>query len=342
MAILVTGGAGYIGSHVVQALRAAGETVVILDNLSTGSRLSVPPDVELITADLADASALDSVFARFPIETVMHFAASIVVSESMTDPLAYFSNNAANTLTLLRAMQKAGVGQLVFSSTAAVYGTPDIALVDETVPPSPISPYGCSKLICEMMMQATAAAHGLRYVALRYFNVAGAALDGSIGPRSPKATHLIKLACLAATGKVPEMQILGTDFPTPDGTALRDFIHVADLARVHLAALDYLRKDGAAVVLNCGYGKGHSVRQVIESVKRVGQVDFPVVECPRRAGDPPQVVADNSRLLKTLNWTPLYAELDLMTGTALAWERKLQEEALSHVRHNCTAESEIP
>lgn len=324
MAILVTGGAGYIGSHVVQALRAAGESVVVFDNMSTGSRLSVPADVDVVEADLSDRTALDSVFARFSIEAVMHFAASVIVSESMTDPLAYFANNTANTLTLLQAMQAAGVKRLVFSSTAAVYGTPDVPLVDETIPPSPISPYGSSKLMCEMMAQAAAAAYDLRYVALRYFNVAGAALDGSIGPRNPKATHLIKLACLAATGRLPEMQILGTDYATPDGTALRDFIHVADLALIHGAALSYLRHNGVSTVLNCGYGQGHSVRQVIESVQRISGVDFPVIECPRRAGDPPQVVANNALLLKTLNWTPCYADLDVMVGTALAWERKMQ------------------
>ena len=323
MTILVSGGAGYIGSHVVQQLLLAGEKVVVFDNLSTGFKEAVPAGVELVVGDLSDPAALKSLFATHDIEAVMHFAASIVVPESVADPLKYFSNNTANTLNLLRAIRDAKVGMMVFSSTAAVYGMPDVEMVDESLPLAPISPYGSSKLMSEMMLQATSAAHGLRYVALRYFNVAGASLDASNGQRSPNATHLIKIATQAATGQRENMSIMGTDYPTPDGTCLRDYIHVVDLARAHVAALLYLRKGGETVICNCGYGRGSSVREVIAAVKKASGVDFTVIEGPRRAGDPPRLVADNRRLLATLNWKPEHDSLDEIVTTALNWERKL-------------------
>ena len=323
MTILVSGGAGYIGSHVVQQLLMAGEKVVVFDNLSTGFKEAVPAGVELVLGDLSDPAALKALFSTHDIEAVMHFAASIVVPESVTDPLKYFSNNTANTLNLLRAVRDAKVGMMVFSSTAAVYGMPDVEMVDESLPLAPISPYGSSKLMSEMMLQATSAAHGLRYVALRYFNVAGASLDASNGQRSPNATHLIKIATQAATGQRENMSIMGTDYPTPDGTCFRDYIHVVDLARAHVAALLYLRKGGETVICNCGYGRGSSVREVVAAVKKASGVDFTVIEGPRRAGDPPRLVADNRHLLATLNWKPEHDSLDEIVTTALNWERKL-------------------
>ena len=302
MTILVSGGAGYIGSHVVQQLLLAGEKVVVFDNLSTGFKEAVPAGVELVVGELSDPAALKALFASHDIEAVMHFAASIVVPESVTDPLKYFSNNTANTLNLLRAIRDAKVGMMVFSSTAAVYGMPDVEMVDESLPLAPISPYGSSKLMSEMMLQATSAAHGLRYVALRYFNVAGASLDASNGQRSPNATHLIKIATQAATGQRENMSIMGTDYPTPDGTCLRDYIHVVDLAQGHLAALAALARSGQSLTVNLGTGQGYSVLDMVRAFEAASGRPVPYQIVARRAGDIATCYADPQLAGELLGW----------------------------------------
>jgi UDP-glucose 4-epimerase len=321
MKVLVTGGAGYIGSHVVRQLIEAGHSVVVYDNLSTGTRQAVLGAC-LIEADLADGARLDAVFAVHHFDAVMHFAASIVVPESVADPLKYYANNTRNTLTLLERISRFKVPHMVFSSTAAVYGMPAKSVIDETSPMAPINPYGASKMMSERMLMDLAAVSGLTYIALRYFNVAGADPGGRIGQSTLDATHLIKVACQAALGQRDCLQIFGTDYPTPDGTCVRDYIHIEDLARAHLDALDHLARGGASDVLNCGYGTGYSVREVIDAVRRISGVDFAVEEAPRRAGDPATVVADNARIRSVLRWTPRFADLDRIIADAWRWESR--------------------
>ena len=323
MSVLVTGGAGYIGSHMVLALRDAGERVVVLDDLSTGHRDAVPPDVSLVIGDVADAALVADTVAQHRVSALAHFAARIVVPDSVADPLGYYEANTVKTRALLAAVQAAGVGQVIFSSTAAVYGEPDESPVSEETPTAPINPYGRSKLMSEWMLADAAHALPLRYVALRYFNVAGADPQGRSGQSTANATHLIKVSCEAALGKRPGLSIFGTDYPTPDGTCLRDYIHVTDLADAHLRALAHLRGGGDSLVLNCGYGHGFSVREVIAMVKRVSGSDFPVTEAPRRAGDPAALVARADKLPALLGWRPQHADLETIVRHALDWERRL-------------------
>jgi len=325
MKLLVTGGAGYIGSHVVLQLREAGHEVVVYDNLSTGQAHAVG-DAELVVGDLADGDALDAVFNQHGFDGVLHFAASIVVPESVADPLGYYENNTGNMIRLLERVAAHEVPHVVFSSTAAVYGMPDVAVVDEQAPLAPINPYGASKMMSERVLADLAkAAPALSYVALRYFNVAGADPQGRIGQETPNATHLIKVACQAALGMRDGMDIFGTDYDTPDGTCIRDYIHVADLARAHLDALGYLAGGGGSTVLNCGYGSGYSVREVLDTAHRVTGRDFPVREGKRRAGDPPQLVAAADRIREVLGWTPRYQNLETIIGDAWNWEQRLAE-----------------
>jgi len=320
--ILVTGGAGYIGSHVVRQLGGAGESVITLDNLSTGFEAAVTSG-EFVAGDTGDAELLDKIFTANDIDTVMHFAAHTIVPESVSDPLKYYRNNTASSRTLLEAAAKYGIRNFVFSSTAAVYGIPEGGLASEDSPTQPINPYGTSKLMTEWMLRDLAAAGGPRYVALRYFNVAGCEPTGTIGQSTPKATLLVKVACEAATGQRPRVAIYGTDYPTPDGTGLRDYIHVEDLASAHLDALTYLRNGGDSAVLNCGYGHGYSVRDVLAAVERADDKPLNIVEEPRRAGDPPELIAVANRVREVLGWSPQYDDLDTIVKTSLAWERKI-------------------
>jgi UDP-glucose 4-epimerase len=318
--VLVTGGAGYIGSHVVRQLGTAGYDIIVYDNCSTGSPKSVLYG-DLIIGDLADLDHLYLVFAQHQFSAVLHFAASLIVPESIIHPLNYYANNTRNTLNLLRCCHVMGVNQIIFSSTAAVYGEVGENPVAEFVPTMPINPYGRSKLMSEWLIKDYAISSSLRYVILRYFNVAGADSSGKLGQISPKTNHLIMSACNAALKRQPQMQIFGTDFPTPDGTGIRDYIHVEDLAAAHLDALSYLEMGGESQILNCGYGQGYSVRQVIERVKAISQVDFPVIETNRRDGDPACVTACADKIHKVLGWEPKYNDLDLIVSTTLAWER---------------------
>jgi len=320
--ILVTGGAGYIGSHVVRQLGAAGESVLTLDNLCTGFEKAVTAG-ELVVGDTGDAALLDRLFTTRDIDTVMHFAAHTSVPESVADPLKYYGNNTANSRTLLEACQRHGVRHIVFSSTAAVYGIPDGGSASELSPTRPINPYGASKLMTEWMLRDLAAAGGPSFVALRYFNVAGCDASGTIGQSTPQATLLVKVACEAAVGLRPHVAVYGTDYPTPDGTGLRDYIHVDDLATAHLDALRYLRAGGESTTLNCGYGHGYSVREVLAAVERASGKPLTIIDRPRRAGDPPELVAVAARVREVLGWTPRYDDLDTIVRTSLAWERKL-------------------
>ncbi len=320
--ILVTGGAGYIGSHVVRQLGETGEQVITLDNLSTGFADAVLHG-ELVTGDTGDAALLDRLFDAHSIDTVMHFAAHTIVPESVADPLKYYRNNTANSRTLLERALAHGVRHVVFSSTAAVYGIPPDGVAAEDSPTAPINPYGTSKLMTEWMLRDVAAASALRYVALRYFNVAGCDPGGRIGQSTEKATLLTKVACEAAVGRRPHVSIFGTDYPTPDGTGVRDYIHVEDLARAHLAALGYLRGGGASTTLNCGYGHGYSVREVLAAVERAHGAPLNVREEARRAGDPPTLVARADRVREVLDWTPTYDDLDAIVTSSLNWERTL-------------------
>jgi len=320
--LLVTGGAGYIGSHVVRQLGAAGENVVTLDNLCSGFREAVSAG-ELIVGETGDADLLERIFAEHDIDTVMHFAAHTIVPESVADPLKYYRNNTCSSRTLLEAAQRHGVRHFVFSSTAAVYGIPQGGKAAEDSPTVPINPYGTSKLMTEWMLRDLAIAGGPSYVALRYFNVAGCEPTGTIGQSTPKATLLVKVACEAATGKRPGVSIFGTDYPTPDGTGLRDYIHVEDLAAAHLDALNYLRNGGESTTLNCGYGHGYSVREVLEAVGKANGTPLTITEEPRRAGDPPELVAVADKVRSVLGWTPRYDDLDTIVRTSLAWERKI-------------------
>lgn len=320
--ILLTGGAGYIGSHVLRQLGLAGENVVTLDNLSTGFEAAVT-NGELVIGDTGDAELLERLFTEHDFDTVMHFAAHTVVPESVADPLKYYRNNTANSRTLLEAAQRHRVKHIVFSSTAAVYGVLAEGKASETTPTNPINPYGTSKLMTEWMLRDLAAAGGPRYVALRYFNVAGCDPSGCIGQSTPKATLLVKVACEAAVGTRSEVSVFGTDYPTPDGTGLRDYIHVEDLAGAHLNALNYLRGGGKSTILNCGYGHGYSVRDVLRAVGKANGAELTIVEKPRRAGDPPELIAVADKIRQVLNWAPLYDDLDAIVESSLKWERKI-------------------
>lgn len=320
--ILVTGGAGYIGSHVVRQLGERGELPVTLDNLSTGFEQAVTHG-ELVVGDTGDTALLETIFERNEIDTIMHFAAATVVPESVENPLKYYRNNTANSLTLLQAAQAHGVRNVVFSSTAAVYGIPDGGVASEDATTQPINPYGSSKLMTEWMLRDLAASGGPSHVALRYFNVAGSDPGGRIGQSTPRATLLTKVACEVATGKREAMSIFGTDYDTPDGTGVRDYIHVEDLATAHLDALDYLREGGSSTTLNCGYGHGYSVRELIAAVEDANGAPLAVHEAPRRAGDPPSLVAHAERIQQVLGWTPKFDNLEAIVTTSLAWERRI-------------------
>ena len=323
--ILVTGGAGYIGSHVVLQLRARGERVVVLDDLSRGFRQAVL-DTPLIVGQVGDRDTVLKVLREHGIATVMHFAAFTIVPESVEQPLQYYGNNTCSTRSLVQCCLETGVRNFVFSSTAAVYGIPADGVAAESTPTAPINPYGTSKLMSEWMLRDVSAASELKHVALRYFNVAGSDSQCRLGQATPKATLLVKVACEAAVGKRPHVSIFGTDYPTPDGTGLRDYIHVEDLATAHLDALDYLRAGGDSTVLNVGYGHGYSVREVLQSVERVAGARLRVIEEPRRAGDPPALVARADRVRQQLGWKPRLDDLDTIVRHSLAWERRLLKE----------------
>ena len=322
MTILVTGGAGYIGSHVVLELQKAGRHPVVLDDLSTGFRQAVLHG-DLVVGNTGDAECLARVFGEYDIDTIMHFAAHTIVPESVANPLKYYRNNTAASRTLLEWSLKADVRHFVFSSTAAVYGMPEGGVAGEDSPTQPINPYGHSKLMTEQMLRDVGAVTDLRYAILRYFNVAGSDPSGRIGQSTAKATLLTKVACEAAVGKRPGVSIFGTDYDTPDGTGVRDYIHVEDLASAHLSALDYLRAGGESTTLNCGYGRGFSVRDVISRVEKAAGHAIQVKEDARRAGDPPTLIAAADRIRSVLDWTPAYDDLDVICATSLAWEKKL-------------------
>ncbi len=324
MAVLVTGGAGYIGSHMVLALTDAGQETIVLDNLTTGFAWAISPKATLVKGDIADEDLVMALVAKNKIEAIVHFAGSIVVPDSVADPLGYYLNNTVKSRALMHAAVKAGVKKFIFSSTAAVYGNPKTLPVFESDEPAPISPYGTSKLMTEMMLRDSHHAYGLNFVALRYFNVAGADPKGRSGQSTPQATHLIKVACQTALGQRGKMEVFGTDYDTPDGTCIRDYIHVSDLIAAHMDALSYLRKGGASGIFNCGYGKGYSVLEVIAAVERAfgGRVNAKLA--PRRAGDPAGIVAGATRVREILGWQPQYNDLDFIVKSALDWERHLE------------------
>lgn len=321
-AVLVTGGAGYIGSHVVKQLGERGESVIVLDNLSTGFADAVLHG-ELVIGDSGDKDLVRRLLQENRIDTVMHFAAHTIVPESVSDPLKYYRNNTTNTMNLLECCQEAGIEHFIFSSTAAVYGIPANGIAHEDTPTAPINPYGTSKLMSEWMLRDLAAASALRYVALRYFNVAGSDPEGRIGQSTAKATLLVKVACEAAVGARTHVSIFGTDYPSVDGTGVRDYIHVEDLANAHIKALDYLRTGGASTTLNCGYGHGYSVREVLEAVAEANGTPLDIREEPRRAGDPPVLIAGAERIREALDWAPRFDDLKEIVRSSLAWEQTL-------------------
>lgn len=328
-AVLVTGGCGYIGSHVVRQLTESGRQVVVFDNLTTGVPEALVHGEHLIVADLANPGHLEALFERYRFSTVLHFAASIVAPASVTEPLAYYGNNTRNTLRLLEVAVRYGLRQFIFSSTAAVYGLPEGGIAGEDSVTEPINPYGSSKLMSEWMIRDAAAAHGFRFTALRYFNVAGADPHVRMGQRTPEATHLIKVACQAALGLRPHVAIYGTDYDTADGTGIRDYIHVEDLASAHLAALNYLDAGGDSTIMNVGYGRGSSVRDVLSVVQEVSGVPFAVVEEPRRPGDPACLVAKTERIHDLTTWQPRFADLKTIVADAWRWEQHLVAAAQS-------------
>ncbi|MGN6147056.1 MAG: UDP-glucose 4-epimerase GalE [Rhizomicrobium sp.] len=323
MSILVTGGAGYIGSHMVYALADAGQDVVVLDNLTTGLRGLVSEDAQFIEGNAGDTALVGRIIAEHRVDAIIHFAGSIVVPDSVADPLSYYANNTVVARNLIEAAVKNGVKHFIFSSTATVYAGESPDPLSESLPTGPVSPYGRSKLMTEWMLEDSARAYDLRYVALRYFNVAGADSKGRTGQSSPRATHLIKRASQVALGRVPHLDIFGTDYPTADGTGVRDYIHVSDLVDAHMRALAYLRDGGSASVMNCGYGHGASVREVIASVERVIGRPLPAKESPRRAGDPAWLVADARKIREVLGWQPHFDNLDEIVRTAYAWEKRI-------------------
>jgi UDP-glucose 4-epimerase len=325
MTVLVTGGAGYIGSHMVLALADAGEDVVVLDNLTTGFTWAIHPAARLVQGDIGDEAVVDSIMADNKIEAVIHFAGSIVVPESVTDPLAYYLNNTVKSRQLMACAVRNKVKNFIFSSTAAVYGDPPSTPTFETTEPKPISPYGTSKLMTEYMLRDSHIAYGLNYVALRYFNVAGADPQGRSGQSTPRATHLIKVACQTALGQREKMEVFGTDYNTPDGTALRDYIHVSDLIAAHVDALNHLRKGGESGVFNCGYGRGYSVLDVIKAVEKANGAPINKVLGPRRPGDSEAIVAGADRAREILGWKPKYDALDFIVDTAFRWEKHLEK-----------------
>ena len=323
MTVLVTGGCGYIGSHLVWALHDRAEKVVVLDDLSTGFDWAIPESAELVRGDIGDPHLLDTLLGRGDIDAIVHFAGSIIVPESVSDPLKYYWNNTVKSRELIAAAVRNGVKNFVFSSTAAVYGNPEIIPVPEETPFAPVSPYGSSKMMTEIMLRDTAAAHDFRYAALRYFNVAGADPRCRTGQSTKGATHLIKVACEAVLGRRERIEVFGTDYPTPDGTGVRDYIHVSDLAEAHVLALDHLRRTGTTLVANCGYGTGFSVLEVLKSVERVVGRPLPIVYGPRRPGDAEAIVARVDRIHATLDWKPAWNDLDTIVSHALAWEETL-------------------
>src|SRR6202171_3221098 len=333
MTVLVTGGAGYIGSHMVQALAEAGENVVVIDDLSTGFSAMLPEGVPLFIGDAGDENLVEGVIAQHGIESIIHFAGSVVVPDSMRDPLAYYRNNTMTTRSLLNAAVKGGISRFIFSSTAAVYGNPDQVPVPEQAATRPLSPYGSSKLMAEIMLHDTASAHGMSYAVLRYFNVAGADPKGRIGLATVGATHLLKIAVEAATGQRAKIDVFGTDYPTPEGSCIRGFVHVSDLAQAHRAALAYLRGGGTSTTLNCGYGRGYSVLETIEAVRRVSGRNFAVQYAARRPGDIMNMIADTGRIRSVLDWTPQYDDLETIAAHALAWEEKLFRERHGEQQH---------
>ena len=327
MTVLVTGGAGFIGSHMVLELLDAGERVVVLDNLSTGHAWAVPANAELVVGDTGDQALATRLIRDNAVDSIIHFAASIVVPDSVRDPLGYYRNNTVNSRAMIECAVKNGVRNFIFSSTAAVYGNPPVTPVTEDTPLAPISPYGWSKLMTEIMLRDTSRAHDLRHVILRYFNVAGADPQGRSGQTGKNATHLIKIAVETAIGLRDKIEVFGEDYPTPDGTCIRDYIHVSDLARAHSDALRHLRAGGESLTLNCGYGHGFSVLEVIDVVKRVSGADFKVATGARRDGDPAQIVAASDQARSRLGWRPRFDDLPTIVGHALAWERTLAERA---------------
>jgi UDP-glucose 4-epimerase len=323
MAILITGGAGYIGSHMVYAAQERGENVVVVDNLSTGNRGLVADGAVFVEGNAGDQALIPKLVGEHGVDAIIHFAGSIVVPDSVAEPLAYYANNTVVARNLIESAVKSGVKNFIFSSTAAVYGESHADTVTETLAAEPLNPYGRSKLMTEWMLEDTARAHDFRFVALRYFNVAGADPKGRTGQSTPRATHLIKRGCQVALGRAPQLDIFGTDYPTPDGTGVRDYIHVSDLVAAHALALDYLRGGGTPIVMNCGYGHGASVREVIKAIERVTGQALPVRESPRRPGDAPSLVADADLIRATLGWKPAHDDLDEIVRDAYAWERRL-------------------
>ncbi|MEZ5776043.1 MAG: UDP-glucose 4-epimerase GalE [Hyphomicrobiaceae bacterium] len=323
MSVLVTGGAGYIGSHMVLELLDRGEEVVVLDNLSTGFRWAVAKEADFVYGDIANQDLVRNIVKRHRVDAIIHFAGSIVVPDSIADPLGYYNNNTVKSRALIEAAISSGVRHFIFSSTAAVYGMPSVNPVPEEAPLAPISPYGASKMMTELMLRDAASAHDFRAIALRYFNVAGADPQGRSGQSTPRATHLIKVASQAALGERSHLDVYGTDYPTPDGTCIRDYIHVSDLARAHSAALGHLRGGGASDVFNCGYGRGYSVLEVIGAVKKASGVDFTVRLAPRRPGDPAALIAGADKIRAMLGWAPEHESLDEIVRQALAWEDRL-------------------
>lgn len=333
-AVLVTGGAGYIGSHTVRRLIAEGQRVVVLDDFSTGHRWAVPPEAIVVAGDAGDQALVGALIEQHAVGAVIHFAGSVVVPESVSDPLKYYRNNAAASRNLIEVSVHKGVEKFVFSSSAAVYGIPDRQPVPESAPLRPINPYGTTKLITEWMLRDVVTSleqrgavkdANFRYTALRYFNVAGASLDGTLGQATPAATHLIKVACEAACGVRDKVTVFGIDYPTPDGTCIRDYIHVEDLARAHLDALAYLDRGGASDTFNCGYGRGSSVREVLQAVQKASGVKLPIEDGPRRPGDPPELVAESSRIRNVLGWKPKHDDLEVICETAFRWEARLNK-----------------